>query len=100
MTPKRPQQQLYAPPPHRRSSSIIRKDLYRRLRGKPTHSSTLLSIPHALGLAFSRVLVLVALVLLIAGFALAGLGTGILVGYISTAETVVTEQIKDRKSVV
>ena len=84
----------YSPPPRRRPSSIIRKDLYKRLRGKPTHCSTMLSIPHALGLAVSRVLILVFLVLFIAGFTLAGIGTGMLVGYISTAEEVVTEQIK------
>ena len=88
------QHHRYSPPPSRRPSSIIRKDLYKRLRGKPTHCSTMLSIPHALGLAVSRVLILVFLVLFILGFTLAGIGTGMLVGYISTAEEVVTEQIK------
>ena len=37
-----------------------------------------------------------SLILIIVGFTLAGLGGGMLVGYISTAEAVVTEQIKNK----
>ncbi len=89
-------QKQYAPPPHRRSSNLIKKDLHKRLRGKPTRSSSILSIPRALGMALSRVIVLAVIVIVIAVFAFTGLGGGMLVGYISTAEPVVTEQIKNK----
>ena len=51
----------------RRSSDIVKRDLRKRLRGKPTHSSTLLSIPRTGGLAFQRVISLFIIILLIAG---------------------------------
>ena len=86
----------YTPPPRRRSSSVVKREYRRRLKGKPTHSSTMLSIPRALGLAVSRIIILVILIVVIASFALAGLGGGMLIGYITTAEPVVTEQIKNK----
>ena len=90
------QQKHYAPPPRRRSNNVIKKDLHRRLRGKPTRSATMLSIPRAIGYALSRILILVIILAVIAGFALAGLGTGILVGYITTSDTVHPEQLKNK----
>ncbi|MGI6334673.1 MAG: transglycosylase domain-containing protein [Saccharofermentanales bacterium] len=90
------QKKSYSPPPRRRSSDIVRKDLRRRLRGKPTRSSNLPSIPQIIGLALTRTISLIIIVLILIGFVLAGLGSGMLVGYISTAEHVVTEQIKNK----
>ena len=90
------QNKQYAPPPRRRSSNIVRKDLHKRLRGKPTRSSSLLSIPRVFGLAFSRIVSLLIILLVVIGFSLAGLGGGMLVGYISTVEFVVTEQVENK----
>ena len=48
------QKQSYSPPPRRHSSDIVRKDLHRRLRGKPTRRNNLLSIPRIVSLALTR----------------------------------------------
>ncbi len=84
----------YAPPPRRRSSSVVRKELYRHLKGKPTHSSAFLTLPAIAGLAVKRMVLLVVVVVLVVGFLLGGLGGGMLAGYISTATPVSTEHIK------
>ena len=85
----------YTPPPRRRSSSVVRKELYRHLKGKPTHNSSMLSIPGIIGVAIKRALLLNLIVLLFFGFLLGGLGGGMLIGYISTATPVSTEHIKN-----
>ncbi len=84
----------YSPPPRRKSANLVKKDLHKRLRGKPTRSTSMLSLPRTIILAVQRSIVIVIILLLIAGFTLAGLGGGMLVGYITTAEEVVTDQIK------
>jgi len=86
----------YSPPPRRRSSDIVKRDLHRRLRGKPTHSSTLLSIPRTVGLALQRVLVLAIVILVVIGFTLAGLGGGMLLGYVTTAGNLNYTQFKNK----
>lgn len=75
-------------------SSAVKKDLHARLRGKPTHSSSLLSIPRTVGSALRKVIMLVIIVLIITGFILAGLGGGMLYGYISTAKPLDTTQLQ------
>ncbi len=85
----------YAPPKRRRSSDAVRKELYRHLKGKPTHSSSLLSIPRVIGLAISRAITLFILMLVIVAFLLGGIGGGMLVGYITTATPVSTDHIKN-----
>lgn len=89
------QKKYYAPPPRRRSSNVVRKELYRHLRGKPTHSSSLLSIPKVIGLAISRAVTLFILILVIMAFLLGGIGGGMLIGYITTASPVTTDHIKN-----
>jgi penicillin-binding protein 1A len=89
-------QKYYAPPPRRRSGNVVRKELYRHLKGKPTHSSSLLSIPKVIGIAISRAVTLFILILVIMAFLLGGLGGGMLIGYITTASPVSTEHIKNR----
>ena len=88
-------QKYYAPPPRRRSSNVVRKELYRHLKGKPTHSSSLLSIPRVIGIAVSRAVSLFILILVLMAFLLCGLGGGMLIGYITTASPVSTEHIKN-----
>lgn len=85
---------LYQPPHRRRSSSVVRRDFRRRLRGKPTHSS-LLSLPRFFSRVISRVALIALILLLTGGFLAGGTGLGMLIGYIVTAEPVVTEQIKN-----
>ncbi len=90
------QKQSYSPPPRRRSWISSAKICIARLRGKPTRRNNLLSIPRIVSLALTRTILLIIIVLIIIGFVLPGLGSGMLVGYISTAEHVVTEQIKNK----
>jgi penicillin-binding protein 1A len=90
------QRSPYSPPPHRRSSNIVKRDFHRRLRGKPTYSSSLLSLPRVMSLVFGKVIVLSIIVLIIVGFLFAGLGSGMLIGYITTASPVATEQLKNK----
>ena len=87
-------QKYYTPPPRRRSNIAVRKELYRHLRGKPTHSSSLMSIPKVVGTAVSRALMLFVLILLVMAFLIGGIGGGMLVGYITTAAPVTTDHIK------
>jgi len=87
-------QKYYTPPPRRRSNIAVRKELYRHLRGKPTHSSSLISIPKVVGTAVSRALMLFVLILLVMAFLIGGIGGGMLVGYITTAAPVTTDHIK------
>ncbi|HAL74274.1 MAG TPA: penicillin-binding protein [Clostridiales bacterium] len=89
-------QQHNSPPPRRRSSDIVKRDLHRRLRGKPTHSPALLSIPRTVGMALQRVITLAIVILIIAGFTLAGLGGGMLLGYVTTAGNLNFSQFKNK----
>ncbi len=72
----------------------MRKEFKKRLRGKPTHSANMISIPRLVGLTVGRVLQLALVLLIIVGFVLVGLGGGMLVGYITTAEPVTVSQLK------
>lgn len=54
----------------------------------------MISIPRLVGLTVGRVLQFALIMLVIVGFLLAGLGGGMLVGYISTAEPVTVSQLK------
>ncbi len=87
-------QNYYTPPPRRRSSNAVRKELYRHLKGKPTHNSALMSLPRLFGTAISKALGLFFLLVAIMSFAVGGLGGGMLVGYIMTASPVSTDHIK------
>lgn len=91
------QNQSYTPPPRRRSSQTVRRELRRRVKGKPTRSGAMTSLMSLLGQSFGKALLLVLVVVLIAGFLLGGLGGGMLVGYLMTAQpiSVVVEQIKN-----
>jgi penicillin-binding protein 1A len=93
------EKKYYAPPPRRRSSNAVRKELYRHLKGKPTHSTTLLSIPKVVGIAISRALMIFVTLIAIVAFMIGGVGSGMLVGYITTSEPVVTEQIKNKNEI-
>lgn len=84
----------YQPPQRRRSSSVVRREFRRRLRGKPTHNG-LFSLSGFFSRVIGRTAFLVLVFLLIGGFLIGGVGLGMLIGYIVTAEPVVTEQIKN-----
>ncbi|NCC75224.1 MAG: penicillin-binding protein [Clostridia bacterium] len=85
----------------------VRLELFRRVRGKPSHAGGMMSIPRTFGVALGRVIELGLISLIIMGFLLAGIGGGMLVGYITTAEpisagmlsnTTETTHIKDSES--
>lgn len=88
------QNKPYKPPQRRRSSNMVRREFRRRLRGKPTHGGAL-SLPRFVSRALGKVAFLALVLLLIGGFLIGGTGVGMLIGYIVTAEPVVTEQIKN-----
>lgn len=66
----------------------VRQELFRRVRGKPSHAGGMMSIPRTFGVALGRVIELGLISLIIMGFLLAGIGGGMLVGYITTAEPI------------
>lgn len=82
------------PPPRRRPGSVVKKEFRKRLRGKPTHASNMVSLPRLVGMTIGRVLQIALVIIIIMGFLLVGLGGGMLVGYITTAESVTTGQLK------
>lgn len=87
----------YNPPPRRRSSQAVRRELRRRVKGKPTRSGAMTGLTKLLGQSFGKALLLVLVIVLIAGFLVGGLGGGMLVGYLTTAQpiSIVVEQIKN-----
>lgn len=84
------------PPPRRRASGVVRKEFRKRLRGKPSHASTMISLPRLAGTVIARVLQVVLILVIIVGFLLAGLGGGMLVGYLQTTEPVTATQLNNR----
>ncbi len=89
------QQNPHAPVTRRNTADIVKKDFHKRLSGKPTRSSSLYSIPRSFGNAAKRVLQVVLIVVLIVAFTGAGVGGGMLVGYITTAKAVSTGGFKN-----
>lgn len=85
----------YAPTPRRRSSSVVRREFRRRVSGKPTSDRTAWSITRYAGRTLGRVISLTLIILLIAAFLIGGIGGGMLVGYILTAEPVATDHIRN-----
>lgn len=88
------QRNAYTPPPRRRTNSV-KRELRRRVSGKPTRSSAMMSIPRTIGQLIGRVLLVVLVVTILVGFLFAGIGGGMLAGYISTASDIQIEQIKN-----
>ena len=66
----------------------VRDELFRRVRGKPTHAGGMMSIPRTFGVALGRVFEIGLVSLILMGFLVAGIGGGMLVGYITTAEPI------------
>ncbi len=66
----------------------VRDELFRRVRGKPTHAGGMMSIPRTFGIALGRVFEIGLISLILMGFLVAGIGGGMLVGYITTAEPI------------
>ncbi|MDD2374195.1 MAG: PBP1A family penicillin-binding protein [Eubacteriales bacterium] len=89
------QQNKYAPPPRRRSNQSVKRELRHRIKGKPTHSGSIIGFTRLLGLSVSKALTLVLVIVMIAGLLLGGLGGGMLVGYITTAQPLYIDQIKN-----
>jgi penicillin-binding protein 1A len=66
----------------------MREELFRRVRGKPSHPGGLMSIPKTFSVALGRVLQLALIIVIIMAFLLTGIGGGMLVGYITTAKPI------------
>jgi penicillin-binding protein 1A len=84
------------PPPRRRPGSVVKKEFRKRLHGKPTHASNMITLPHFIGRTIGRVLQIVLIVVIILGFLVGGLGGGMLVGYVTTANSVTAVQLQSR----
>ena len=89
----------YAPPPRRRSDQAVRRELKHRIKGKPTHSGAIMGITRLLGVSLGKALALIVIVVAIIGFLVGGLGFGMLIGYISTAQPIFVDQIKNTNEV-
>lgn len=74
---------------------MVKRELHRRIKGRPTHSGGMMSIPRTFGLIFGRVLQIALIVIIIMGFLVAGIGGGMLVGYITTAKPISAEMSKN-----
>jgi len=84
------------PVPYRRSNNVVRKEFRKRLRGKPSHVAGLASLPQVAGIAIVKTLQVVLILVTIAAFMLAGIGGGMLIGYIQTTEPVSAAQITNQ----
>lgn len=89
----------YAPPPRRRSDQAVRRELKHRIKGKPTHSGAIMGITRLLGVSLGKALALIVIIVAIIGFLVGGLGFGMLIGYISTAQPIFVDQIKNTNEV-
>ena len=74
----------------RRNRAMLRhkRALRKRVNGKPTHHSGTTGIFHLFGTIIGRSLKIALVIILLIGFLLLGLGSGLLAGYISTASDV------------
>ena len=77
-----------------KTSNIVRKELMRQVRGKPSRSQSSESVFRSGFIGVSRAVRLVIAILLAAGFFTAGIGGGILVGYITTSTAVPILQLQ------
>ncbi len=84
-----------ARPGRRPASNTVRRELHKRIKGRPSHSGGMMSVPRTLGLIIGRVLQLALVILITMGFLLAGIGGGMLVGYITTARPISAEMTKN-----
>ncbi len=89
----------YSPPPRRRSDQTVKRELKHRIKGKPTHSGAIMGIARLLGISFGKALGLIVVVVVIVGFLVGGTGFGMLIGYVSTAQPIVVDQIKNTNEV-
>lgn len=76
-----------------KSNNIVRKELLRQVKGKPSRSLATESVFRSGWIGVARAVRLVVAILLVAGFFVGGVGGGILVGYITTAKPVSLEAI-------
>ena len=81
--------------PYPKSSPLRRyyRELRKRVHGRPSHSTHSTSLIGLVASTITRLLILCLVILMLVGFGLTGLGTGILFGYISTAKDVQIEDI-------
>ena len=78
-----------------KSNNIVRKELMRQVKGKPSRSQSSESVFRSGWIGISRAIKLVVTILLLAGFLTAGIVGGILVGYITTATPVRIVELKN-----
>ena len=79
---------------YNRKRRAVRRELKRRVHGRPTHSTSMLTIPQVILQSIGRVLKVVLLLVLIVGFFLLGTGSGMLTGYLSTANELQLQDIR------
>lgn len=77
-----------------RRSRLLRREMRRRLRGRPSRSPTLLSVPKLARRSVWRVLKVVLMVLVIVGMLGGGVLGGMVLGYVSTAEELTVAELK------
>lgn len=70
-------------------------NIKKRVRGKPSKPSNHNTLFSALSYTATRAIKIIVIVVLIIGFLLAGFGSGMLVGYISTAESIEVSDMRN-----
>lgn len=80
-------------PHYMRPNENRRKSLFKRVRGKPSNAASRDTLAYMLGLILSRALQIVLVVLLMVGFLAFGIGSGMLIGYITTTQPVTASQL-------
>ncbi len=76
-----------------KTNNIVRKELMRQVKGKPSRSLTPESVARSGWIGIARAIKLVLSALLIVAFFIGGIGGGILFGYIQTAKPVSLDAI-------
>lgn len=81
----------------RKSAEAVKKAYRKRLRGRPTSSSINETVPQAILTVFKQFIKVVIILFVILGLTLTGVGAGMMVGYISTADVLNVSQLKSQK---
>ncbi|HZK28956.1 MAG TPA: transglycosylase domain-containing protein [Clostridia bacterium] len=71
-----------------------KRELRKRVKGRPTHSMSVVSVPMAIWSSIRKALLVIVIILLTVAAFLGGSGLGVLSGYISTAQSLEISDVK------
>ncbi|MHB1483417.1 MAG: transglycosylase domain-containing protein [Saccharofermentanales bacterium] len=79
-----------------KSTDAVRKAYHKRLRGRPSHSSINETVPQTMFVVIKQFFKVIIITLVLLGLTLTGVGAGMMVGYVSTAQPLNVWQLKGK----